>query len=130
MTPPTLVNDIHSQLNPTWASGIAAPRSCEEICRMVQAARQARTAICVAGGRHSMGGQQFRTGALLCDMTGLNRVLHFDPAAGTVEVEAGMMWPELIAFLNDAQRGQSEPWAIAQKQTGANRLTLGGAVSA
>lgn len=130
MTPSILVNDIHSQLNPTWVSGIAAPRSCEEIGRTIQAARQAKTAVCVAGGRHAMGGQQFRSGALLCDVTGLNRVLNFDPAAGTVAVEAGMMWPELIDFLNGAQSGQSEQWTIAQKQTGANRLTLGGAAAA
>src|SRR2546427_269702 len=39
-------------------------------------------------------------------------------------------WAALIEGLARAQEGAAEPLAIAQKQTGADRLTLGGAVAA
>ena len=62
-------------------------------------------------------------------MTGLDRVLDFDRERGEVEVEAGIMWPALIAWLHAIQDGQPHSWGIIQKQTGADRLTLGGALS-
>ena len=62
-------------------------------------------------------------------MTGLDRVLDFDPERGEVEAEAGIMWPALIAWLHASQDGQPHSWGIIQKQTGADRLTLGGALS-
>ena len=77
-----------------------------------------------------MGGQQFCDGGVMLDTRPLARVLHFDSAAGTIEVEAGMMWPALLAYLQEAQAGRSHAWGIAQKQTGADRLSLGGAVAA
>lgn len=39
------------------------------------------------------------------------------------------MWPALIAWLRARQDGQPQQWGIIQKQTGADRLTLGGALS-
>ena len=79
-----------------------------------------------------MGAQQFGTGAVLVDTTRLNRVLSFDPAVGLIEVEAGIQWPELIGYLVAAQQGQPWPqqWGIAQKQTGADRLSIGGSLAA
>src|SRR5258705_955336 len=41
-----------------------------------------------------------------------------------------MQWPALIAELRRLQRAATEAWAIAQKQTGADRLSIGGAVAA
>ncbi|MGH4023168.1 MAG: FAD-binding oxidoreductase, partial [Pseudonocardiaceae bacterium] len=38
--------------------------------------------------------------------------------------------PELVDHLHAAQRGEREQWSIAQKQTGANRFTVGGSVAA
>jgi FAD/FMN-containing dehydrogenase len=92
-------------------------------------ARAAGRVIAIAGGRHAMGGQQFGAELDLLDMTGLDRVLDFDRERGEVEVEAGIMWPALIAWLHAIQDGQPYPWGIIQKQTGADRLTLGGALS-
>ena len=126
----TLVNDIHSRLNPTWVSKIIAPTSLDALQREIVQVKQTGETISVAGGRHCMGGQQFGTDTRLLDMPRLNQVLNFDPEAGTVEVEAGIQWPALIDFLEQAQAGQAQPWAIAQKQTGANALTIGGAIAA
>jgi FAD/FMN-containing dehydrogenase len=71
-----------------------------------------------------MGGQQFCSGGLLLDTRQLDRVLGFDAEQGTIEVEAGIQWPALVRYL---QRG---PWTIAQKQTGADRFSIGGSVAA
>jgi FAD/FMN-containing dehydrogenase len=85
--------------------------------------------LSIAGGRHSMGGQQFASGGDLLDMTGLDGIIDFDAERGEIEVEAGLMWPALIDWLLAAQEGEPKTWTIVQKQTGADRLTVGGAVA-
>ena len=84
----------------------------------------------IAGGWHAMGGQQFGDDTLLLDTRSMNRVLAFDSARGLVEVEAGMQWPALIRHLLQRQKGEAQQWGIIQKQTGADRFCLGGALSA
>lgn len=117
-----LVNDIHSGLNPTEVRAVMRPTTVDEVVMLV---RQAG-ALSLTGGRHAMGGQQFGAGTTLLDISGLDRVLGLDRERGIVEVEAGIQWPALIAWLVDGHSG----WGIIQKQTGADRLSLGGALSA
>src|SRR6266478_10088936 len=124
------VNDIHSQLNPTQVRGIAQPRSLEDVQSIVRTARNDRKALSVAGGRHAMGGQQFGTNTLLIDVRKLNRVLNMDHERGILNVEGGIEWPELIDAYLKLQNGNSEAWGIAQKQTGADRLTMAGTIAA
>ncbi len=126
----TLVNDVHSQLNPTWVKRIVETNSLSSLEQVVRAARRQRHAVCIAGGRHAMGAQQFANDAVLVDTTKLNRILNFDGETGVMEVEAGIQWSQLIAYLVARQAGQSRAWGIAQKQTGADRLSLGGALAA
>jgi FAD/FMN-containing dehydrogenase len=76
-----------------------------------------------------MGGQQFGTSTVLIDMRGLNRVRTFDEQRGLITIEGGMQWPAILAFLRAAQRGNHRPWGIYQKQTGADRLTIAGALA-
>jgi len=123
------VNDIHSQLNATRVAGVHRPRSIEELCSLILHARDRRQTVSLCGGRHAMGGQQFATDSLLIDMSAMNRVLSFDPGRGLVEVEAGIQWPELIQTLLARQQGAQACWGIAQKQTGADRLSVGGTLS-
>lgn len=124
------VNDLHSQLNPTWVERIVPVDSPAAIRESVAAARAEGKSLCMAGSRHAMGGQQFGSGSILLDLRPLRRVLAFDAARGMVEVEAGIQWPELIEYLHTAQKDAACSWTIAQKQTGADSLTLGGALSA
>ena len=98
--------------------------SVEAVVAAVRRARTEKVPLCVAGGRHAMGGQQFCSGGLLLDARRLSRVLELDEARGTVTVEAGVQWPALLDYLS------TSTWSIAQKQTGADRLTIGGAISA
>jgi FAD/FMN-containing dehydrogenase len=107
-----IVNDIHSQLNATRVAAIVKPSTLEELAAVVRAARDAGKAVCVAGGRHAMGGQQFRENAVLLDTRGLNRILDFDEERGTIDVEGGIQWPELIGHLNRVQDGRATSWGI------------------
>jgi len=126
----TIVNDVHSQLNRTAVRRIVAIESVDMLQRVVRDAAEAGVRISIAGGRHAMGGQQFGTAAVLLDMTPLARVIDFDREQGLITVEAGIDWPRLVNHLLWANAGASTSWGIVQKQTGADHLTIGGAVSA
>ena len=125
---PAVVNDVHGQLNATRVRGVVDVRRMEDARRAIVLASP-NESICIAGGRHSMGGQQFADGAILLDTRGFDRVLGLDLQRGTIEIEAGIQWPELVQRLGDLQQGRAVPWTIRQKQTGADRLSLGGALS-
>jgi FAD/FMN-containing dehydrogenase len=120
------VNDVHSKLNAVDVAEVVAVDSLDAI-RAALAGSDLPVAI--AGGRHAMGGQQFCAAGLLLDTRPLDRILEFDDERGVIEVEAGMQWPELLAYLRD-QVGDGPVWGIRQKQTGADRLSLGGALAA
>ena len=113
-----LVNDIHSQLNETWVARIVKPASIDEL----RTALRGSGPVCIAGGRHAMGGQQFAKDTTLVDMNGLTRIRSVED--GIVDVEAGVQWPALIAGLRQTK------WGIRQKQTGADRLSIGGGLAA
>ncbi|MBS1998796.1 MAG: FAD-dependent oxidoreductase, partial [Cyanobacteria bacterium SZAS LIN-2] len=124
-----LVNDKHSRLNPTLVKSRVAPVSAGNMVDFVRMARAAGEKICVAGGRHAMGGQQFLDRGILVDTSNLDKVLHFDGEQGLIEVQAGMRWPQLVDYLRGtATTGGG--WAIRQKQTGCDALSIGGALSA
>lgn len=123
----TWVNDLHSSLNRTWVSALVTPQSIEELQMFL---RNSRGPVATAGGRHAMGGQQFLADAPLIDIRQMNRILSFDRERGIIEFESGIQWPELIAHLITSQKGAARQWGIAQKQTGADRLTLGGTLAA
>ncbi len=124
------VNDVHSQLNRTSVRSILRPDSTEDLQEIIAKARAEGRSVSVAGGRHAMGGQQFAANGLLLDMSRMNRVLRFDPDNRLAEVEAGIQWPQLINYLIEAQRGRSSQLGIIQKQTGADSLSIGGALAA
>ncbi|MGH7547049.1 MAG: FAD-binding oxidoreductase [Gemmatimonadales bacterium] len=128
--PGVVVNDIHSRLNATRVHRVVKPASLHALVEVVRTAKQEGRPLSIAGGRHAMGGQQFGTGTTLVDMGSMSRVLGFDAARGLIDVEAGIQWPELMRYLLDAQQGAARPWGIRQKQTGADRLSIGGALAA
>jgi FAD/FMN-containing dehydrogenase len=123
------VNDIHSQLNATRVAKVVRPRSVDELRATILRAREEGLRVSVSGSRHSMGGQQFGTGMLLLDMRGMNRVVGLNSQNRVIEAEAGIEWPELLSGLEQQQTGLPEQLGIFQKQTGADRLSLGGAVA-
>jgi FAD/FMN-containing dehydrogenase len=120
----TVVNDVHSRLNETEVDAVVPVDSLESIGTALDHASSSRRRVSIAGGRHAMGGQQFCAGGLVLDTRPMSRVLSIDEEKGLVEVETGIQWPVLVGALADT------PWAIRQKQTGADDLCIGGAVSA
>jgi len=120
-----VLNDIHSQLNETAHADLMAPRSLAQIQEAVRQAKARGMAISISGGRHSMGGQQFGSGTLHLNMSAFDEIVGMDEARGIIEVQSGIQWPKLITWLQTHQK----KWGIRQKQTGADRLSLGGALS-
>jgi FAD/FMN-containing dehydrogenase len=125
-----VVNDTHSQLNPTRVARVLRPVGLDALIETVHAARSTGVQLSLCGGRHAMGGQQFRSDGWLVDLRSHAAIHSFDEERGLIVVDAGIQWPELIAACA-ARRSQGRPaWGIRQKQTGADRLTLGGSLSA
>jgi FAD/FMN-containing dehydrogenase len=128
--PGPVLNDVHSGLNPTRVARVVRPETLAELQSAIRDATRSGHAVSVAGGRHAMGGQQFGTGTVNLDTRALARVVHLDRERGLVDVEAGIQWPELVARLEELQAGDPAPWGIVQKQTGADRFTIAGSISA
>lgn len=124
------LNDVHSRLSATRVARVLRPTCASELAAIVTAAREQGVSICASGGRHAMGRQPFVTDGWVLDLRGLDRILDLDRERGWIVVEAGVQWPELLVALRNRQRGEPRPWGIRQKQTGADSLTIGGAVAA
>ncbi|MFZ6779090.1 FAD-binding oxidoreductase [Undibacterium sp. Ji83W] len=124
------VNDVHSALNLTQVSKIVEVNNLAQLASTLAAAKNNNKKIAISAGRHAMGGQQFAEDAVLLDMRGMDKVLNFDRELGIVTVEAGIQWPALIDYLEAAQKDSLHQWAIRQKQTGADDLSIGGCLSA
>jgi FAD/FMN-containing dehydrogenase len=125
-----LVNDLHGQLSATWVNRIVQPDTLDGVRAALKLAQTENRALCICGGRHSMGSQAFAADGVLVDTRKLTKVLAFDMERGLIEVEAGLQWPGLLDALHQAQAGREREWAFSQKQTGADRLTMGGSLSA
>jgi FAD/FMN-containing dehydrogenase len=125
-----VLNDIHSELNASEAVELVSADSLQVVRDSMAKAYGLGIPLATAGGRCAMGGQQFCNGGLVLDTRKLDRVLRLDLEHGLVEVEAGIQWPALIDYLESAQACMGTPWAIAQKQTGADRISIGGTISA
>ena len=125
-----LVNDIHSELNATRVARLIEPAGLESLVETVRGAISSGTQLSLCGGRHAMGGQQFAADTWLIDMRRHAEIHSFDQERGLITVDAGIQWPELIAGYRALQRADCPAWGIRQKQTGADRLTIGGALAA
>lgn len=117
------LNDVHSQLNETNVVRVVPVGSSTAVRNAIVSS--GRTPISIAGGRHSMGGQQFGDGMINLDMRPFHDIHALDAGRGIVHVDSGIEWPELIDGLLERQH----QWGITQKQTGADRLTIGGAIA-
>ncbi len=126
----TLVNDQQSRLNATEVAEVWPVTDAGDVRAALASAAERGLPVAVCGGRHAMGGQQFASGGLLLDTAGMNAVTAFDSDVGTVTAQAGIFWPQLMAELRRRQPEAARPWVIRQKQTGVDRVSLGGSLSA
>lgn len=112
------VNDI-SGLNRTRVAQEKRPRSTADV---TAALREWPGAVCVGGGRYSMGGQIAHEGALHLDMRSMNRVVAFDPERRSLRVQAGITWRDIQDAIDP------HGLAVAIMQSYSN-FTVGGSVS-
>jgi FAD/FMN-containing dehydrogenase len=124
-----LLNDVHSQLNPTRVACLRQPVTVDELRARVREAAAQGLKISLAGGRHAMGGQQFAEGSMHIDMTALCRVVETDAERGLLHIEAGAEWPAIIAASHGMRSSTGVQWGIRQKQTGVDAVSIGGSVS-
>lgn len=125
-----VLNDVHSALNATHVQRVVKPTTVAEVQALVQDAARLGHALSVAGGRHAMGAQQWATDAVHLDMTGMTRVLHADAQRGLLHIEAGAMWPTIMQATQSMTMPDGGVWAIRQKQTGVDDVTLAGSIAA
>ena len=123
------LNDVQSRLNETEMVQVVAPATVQEIGSAIAEASAQGLAVCPAGALHSMGGQQFTSGGVSINSSRLTEIGPMDSDSATVWVQAGVKWPELVQWLRAEQEGQPDELTIIQKQTGADEMTLGGAIS-
>jgi hypothetical protein len=126
----TLVNDVHSALNPTWVSEIHNIQSVSDSLQAIARARKSGKSLSICGARHAAGGQQFLTDGVLLDTTRMNKILHLNREAALLTVQSGARWVDIAASLDKIQLRELKPLGINQKQTGLNTLTIGGTLSA
>jgi FAD/FMN-containing dehydrogenase len=126
------VNDVHSRLNSTRVIEIVRPNGIDAVRETVlRAGRESagsHRGLAVCGGRHAMGGQQFDSGRLLLDMSEMKTAIALDEERALLTIEAGAMWPDVIRATRELSCGEQRH-SIRQKQTGADTLTIGGAVA-
>ncbi len=125
-----VLNDVHSQLNRTLPAVHRRVHDENELRRALAEARRLDLPTAVCSGRHAMGGQQFIAGGMQIDMDEMRRVLEFDAERGLITAEAGIQWPGLMRYLDESATNRLCNWGIRQKQTGADRFSLGGSLSA
>lgn len=126
---PEILNDVHSALNETAVKIVKHPQSIQDIIDAIVLAKKSDLSISISGGKHSMGGQEFGTDTIHLDMSAYNKIINLDKDKGIVELESGIQWPELINWLVEKQKNDPNPWGIRQKQTGADKMSLGGSLS-
>jgi len=100
--------------------GVVLPRSEQDVVRAIQIAGDEGIPVLPRGGGTSQTGQAVGAALVLDDSKYLNGIVAFDPAAGTVCVEPGLVLDRLNKFLKP--HGLFYPVDVS---TG-NRATLGG----
>ena len=126
-----IVNDVHSRLNAMRVLEIVRPARIDDVREAILRVKRGypdNGGLAICGGRHAIGGQQFGSDCPLLDMTGMNRAIALDEERGLLTMEAGAMWPDVVRVTRDLASGEQRH-SIRQKQTGADTLTLGGAVA-
>lgn len=114
----TVITDV-SQTSVIPVQKILKPTS---ICSLKSILSASKSPISIAGGRFSQGGQIACAHGIVIDMTGINRVVHLDPAAQEITVEAGITWKKIQEYI--------DPFELSIKvMQSYNDFTVGGSLS-
>lgn len=122
-----IVNDAHCQLSRTRVRAVIDVHSVDDIQSAITRCQREGWQLSMSGGRHSLGRQPFVTDGLVLNMSGLNRILSLDETSGMLHLQGGARWTDVRKFLGS--QPERVPWEVHQKQTGADELSLGGAIA-
>jgi FAD/FMN-containing dehydrogenase len=89
---------------PTETSVLSAEHADEELRALLARARHTGRPLCIAGARHTMGGQTWAPNALVAD-TRQMRAMKLDEERDILRVGAGARWADVLAYLD--ARGRS-----------------------
>jgi FAD binding domain len=114
------INDV-TGVNRTAVYGILHITSEDDLRNALHFARQQKLPVSIAGAKHSMGGQEFATGALVLDMRGFNQT-SVDVKSKVLTVQSGAVWHHILEYLN--------PYSLAIEAMQSFDLpTVGGTIS-
>ncbi len=114
------INDV-TGVNRTSIYGILQIKSEDDLRNALQFARQQKLTVSIAGAKHSMGGQEFATDALILDMRGYNQ-MSVDAKSKILTVQSGAIWHHILEYLN--------PYTLSIEAMQSFDLpTLGGTIS-
>lgn len=92
------INDV-TGVNRTSIYGIVQIESEDELRNTLHFAREQKLTVSIAGAKHSMGGQEFATDALVLDMRGFNQ-MSVDVKSKILTVQSGAIWHHILEYLN------------------------------
>ena len=124
-----ILNDVQSKINKTNIAAYEKPDSIEKLGQLISNQSKNGNKICPSGKLHSMGGQQFITYGMVISNEYFQKIQNLHPISKTVQVGSGVTWSMLTQRLAAIQKSEQTPLSIIQKQTGADELSLGGAIS-
>jgi len=78
---------------------VVEPRSASDVATVVRFAREQGLHVSTRGAAHSQGRIALSNGGILLSMGSMRGVLGVDPAGLTADVEAGMIWRDLVRHL-------------------------------
>ncbi len=78
---------------------VVEPRHAADVAAVIRFARENRLHVSARGAAHSQSQLAISDGGILLDMRSMGRVLSVDPEGETVEVEAGVVWRDLVHHL-------------------------------
>lgn len=116
-----VINDF-SRLNQTAIHAYYEPKTYDDLKDILTYAHNYKLKVCMAGARHSQGGQAFYQNAIVISLKYLNRIVDFDPQQKLLTIQTGATWKQVQEFLN--------PHNCAVKiMQFANFFSLGGSLS-
>lgn len=92
------INDV-TGINRTAVYGILQVKSEDDLRNALHFARQQKLSVSIAGAKHSMGGQEFATDALVLDMRGFDH-MSVDTKSKILTVQSGAIWHNIQEYLN------------------------------
>ncbi|OMH27679.1 FAD-binding oxidoreductase [Tersicoccus phoenicis] len=104
---------------------VVFPRNVDEVVATVRACRETGTPLTARGGGTSMAGNAIGPGVVLDFSRHLNRIRGVDEAAGTVDVDPGVVLADLTRRVEEVTDGRA---TFAPDPSSKTRATVGGSI--